>query len=116
MLCRRLPLPGSLIAASGQMDVDIERRIAKASQTLGALKKTVFRDKNFTLNTKRKVYQACVLSALLYDAECWIPLKKDIRKLNTFHHRCLRAILGITNRQQWNERITSAAVRRKWGG
>ena len=56
-----------------------------------------------------------MLSVLLYGAECWIPLKKHIRKLNIFHHRCLRAILGITNRQQWSERITSATVRRRWG-
>jgi len=52
------------------MDVDVERRIIKASQDFGALKKTVFRDKNLTLNTKRKIYQACVLSVLLYGAEC----------------------------------------------
>ena len=113
------PYLGSLIAASGRIDVDVlvERRIIRASQAFGALKKSVFRDKNLTLNTKRKVYQACVLSILLYDAECWIPLKMHIQKLNTFHHRsrCLRAILGITNRQQWHERITSAAVRRRWG-
>ena len=37
------------------MDVDVEGRIIKASQTFGALKKPVFRDKNLTLNTKRKV-------------------------------------------------------------
>ena len=30
--------------------------------------------------------EACVLCG----AECWIPLKKHIRKLNTFYHRCLR--------------------------
>jgi len=97
------------------MDVDVETCITKASQAFRALKKTVFRDKNLTLNTKRKIYQACMLSVLLYGAECWIPLKRHIRKLNNFHNRCLRAILGITNRQQWNERITSAAIRRRWG-
>ena len=90
---------------------DVERQIIKASQTFGALKKSVFRDNN---HTKRKVYQACVLSILLYGTECWIPLKRYIRKLNTFHHRCLRAILGITNGQQWRERITLATIRSKW--
>ena len=44
------PYLGSIMAASGQMDVDVERRITKASQTFGALKKAVFRDKNLTLN------------------------------------------------------------------
>ena len=49
-------------------------RDTKASQAFGALKKaTVFRDKYLTLNTKRKAYQACVLSVLLYGAEHRIP-------------------------------------------
>ena len=51
---------------------DVERRIIKVSQAFGALKKPDFRDKNLTLNTKRKVYQACVLAVLLYGTECWI--------------------------------------------
>ena len=103
-----------MIAATGRMDVDVERRILKVSQAFEALRNPVFRDKNLNLNAKIKVYQACVLSILLYDTECWIPLKRHIWKLNTFHHRCLRAILGITNRQQWGERITSATVRSRW--
>ena len=51
---------------------DVERRIIKAFQAFGVLKKPDFRDKNLTLNTMRKVYQACVLSILLYGTECWI--------------------------------------------
>ena len=51
---------------------DVERRKLKNPKLFGALKKPDFRDKNLTLNTKRKVYQACVLSILLYGTECWI--------------------------------------------
>ena len=65
--------------------------------------------------TKRKLYNACVLSVLLYGAECWIPLRKHTRKLNTFHHRCIRIILGISNRKQWSEHITMSEVRGRWG-
>ena len=49
---------GSLVADSDRMDVDVERRIAQASKAFGALRKAVFLDKNLTLTTKRKVYQA----------------------------------------------------------
>jgi len=38
-----------------------------------------------------------------------------VKKVNTFHHRCVRAILDISNQQQWDERITMAEVRRRWG-
>ena len=51
----------------------------------------------------------------LYGSECWVPLRKHLKKLNTFHHRCLRAVLGINNRQQWEQRISSATVRERWG-
>ena len=40
--------------------------------------------------------------------------RKNINKLNSFHHRCIRTILGIGNRKQWEERISMAEVRR-WG-
>ena len=55
------------------------------------------------------------MSVLLYGAECWTPLRRHTRKLNTFHHRCIRTILGISNNQQWTERITMTEVRRRWG-
>ncbi len=112
---KEFPYLGAVIADSGRMDADVESRLAKASKAYGALRKAVFLDRNLSLQTKRKVYQACVLSVLLYGAECWILLRRQVKKLNTFHHRCVRAVLGISNQQQWDERITMAEVRRRWG-
>ena len=110
------PYLGSTIAATGRMDSDVERRIAQASRAFaGALRTSVFGDRDLMLQTKRNIYQACVLSVLLYASECWIPLRKHKRKLDSFHHRCVRTILGISNRQQWAEHITSQEVRRHWG-
>ena len=109
------PYLGSLIDSSGRSTVDVERRVAQASKAFGALRKPVFLDKNLSLSTKRKVYNACILSVLLYGAESWVLLRKQEKKLNTFHHRCIRSILGISNRQQWYERISMAEVRRRWG-
>ena len=107
---QEFPYLGSIIESSGKMDVDVGRRIAQASKAFGALRKSVFLDKTLSLCTKRKVYNACVLSVLLYGAECWTPLCKHEKKMNTFHHR-----LGITNRQLWTERITMKELRRRWG-
>ena len=66
------PYLGSTIASSGAMDPDVDRRVAQASHAFCALRKAVFLDKDLTLTTKRKVYQACVLSILLYGAECFL--------------------------------------------
>ena len=48
------------------MDVEIEKRLASASKAFGALRQAVFRDAHLSLNTKRQVYRACVLSVLMY--------------------------------------------------
>ena len=41
-------------------------------------------------HTKMPVFRTLVMSILLYGAETWPVTKKDIRKLTTFHMRCLR--------------------------
>ena len=63
---KEFPYLGSVIASSGRVDADIDRRIAQASKAFGALKRAVFQDHNLTTHTKRLVYNACVLSVLLY--------------------------------------------------
>ena len=106
------PYLGSLMAENGRVHDEVDRRIAGASRAFGALRRAVFKDYNLSIATKRAVYQACVLSVL---QECWVPLKRDVKKLNSFHHRCIRVILGITNQKQWTEHISSAMMREWWG-
>ena len=106
---------GSVITSSERMTVEVDKRVAQASRTFGALRKAVFIDKHLKISTKRIIYKVCVMSVLFYGAECWVLLRKQEKKLNTFHHQCIRSILGISNRQQWSEHITMAEVRRRWG-
>ena len=40
----------------------------QASRTFGCLHQAVFKETNLTVQTKRNVYQACVLSVLLYSS------------------------------------------------
>ena len=89
------PYLGSVIASSGRMQPDIDRRIAQALRAFGTLCRPVFSNRDLRMETKQKVYQACVLSTLLYGSECWTPLKKDLKRLDSFHHRCIRTIFGI---------------------
>ena len=110
------PYLGSLVASSGRVDTEVEKRIAQASRAFGALRKPVFSDSTLYVATKRKVYQACVLSILLYGSECWTPLQRQLKNLDSFHHRCIQTILGITNSQQWEEHITALETRQRWGG
>ena len=105
---------GSLLSSDTRVSADIDRRLASASRASGALQ-CVFRDGNLSVRTKRLVYSACVMSTLLYGAECWATLRRDENRLDAFHHRCLRSILGISRWDQQLNHITNADIRQRWG-
>ena len=52
------------------------------------------------------VYNACVISTLLYGSETWTTYAGQERRLNTFHLRSIRRILGIC----WQDKVTNADV------
>ena len=60
---------GSSVAANSRIDDEIDRRIANAPKAYGALCQAVL-DAHLSITTKWLVYQACVLSVLLYEGEC----------------------------------------------
>ena len=97
---------GSLISSNLSLDAEINARIGNAATVMSKLQKRVWENKNLTLNTKMKVYQACVLSTLLYGSETWTTYVKQETKLNVFHMRCLRKLLGIT----WEDKVTNSEV------
>ena len=71
---------GSVVSSNGRIDAEVDKRIANASKAFGALHHAVFNDRNLTTNTKRQVYEACVLS-ILYGSECWTPLRRHLNRL-----------------------------------
>ena len=107
------PFFGSMITNFGRMDTDVKRRIAHGSKAFKALRKAIFLDKDFTLTTKKKIYLACVLSVFMYGTECWNPLWKHLKKVNTFNHICIWIVMGISNQQKWSDRITMVEIRRR---
>ena len=59
-----------------------------------------------SVKTKMAVYNACVISTLLYGSETWTTYAGQERRLNTFHLRSIRRILGIS----WQEKVTNADI------
>ncbi|XP_063605235.1 uncharacterized protein LOC134780428 [Penaeus indicus] len=97
---------GSTISTSLSLDTEINRWIGKAAATMAKLSKRVWDNKMLTENTKMRIYQACVLSTLLYGSETWTTYMRHERRLNTFHLRCLKRIRGIT----WQDRIPHSDI------
>ena len=61
------------------------------------------------------VYQAVVLGVLLYAVETWPVKQREVRALETFHHRCLRTLLGISRALQISQYISNEEVRSRAG-
>ena len=77
--------------------------------TLSRLTKRVWSNNRPTEHTK--VNKACVISTLLYECESWTMHAHQEIRLNVFHMRHLRYILGIT----WQDNVTNNAVLEKAG-
>ena len=97
---------GSTISDNLSLDKELSARIGKASSVMFKLGKRVWDNKNLSLNTKMKVYQACIISTLLYGSETWTTYARQEIRLNVFHLRCLRRILGIS----WQDRVTNTSI------
>ena len=94
------------------MDAEISKRIGTAFTTMSELTKRVWENKHLKIPTKVNVYKACVISTLLYGSESWTTYSTQERKLQAFHFRCLRRILGITwqDKEPNNEVLSRAGI------
>ena len=52
------------------------------------------------------VHNACVVSTLMYGRETWTTYAKQEKRLNSFHLRSIRCILGIS----WQDRVSNTEV------
>ncbi len=97
---------GSTITDNLSLDAEIGQRIGKAATTLARLTTRVWTNPKLTVKTKMAVYNTCVISTLLYGSEAWTTYARQERRLNTFHMRSLRRILGIL----WQDKVPNTEV------
>ena len=103
---------GSTITDNLSIDSELNKRIGKAALTLSSLTKCVWSNNKLSDHTKFNVYKAFVSSTLLYGSESMRTMRAHQEKrLNVFHMRCLRRILGIT----WHDRVANKVVLEKAG-
>ena len=51
----------------------------------------IWKDKHLTTATKVRLYQALVMSVILYAAETWTLLAADLKSLEAFHYHEMSA-------------------------
>ena len=98
---------GSNLSISGDLTNEIQRRINLASSAFGRL----FGNQNLTIHTKIVVYNAIVISTILHGCETWVPYRRHIRLLESFHIRRLQLIIGL----RWWHKVTHSEIRFRAG-
>ena len=66
----------------------------------------VWTNPKLTEKTKMAMYNVCAISTLLYGSESWTTYARQESRLNTFHLRSLRRILGIS----WQDQVTNTEI------
>ena len=87
---------GFTITDNLSLDTEIDKRIGKAATTLSRLTSRVWTNPKLTVKTKMVVYNACVVSILMYGSETWTTYARQEKRLNSYHLRSIRCILGIS--------------------
>ena len=85
---------GGDVRQDGGTNEDIHSRLSKAMNAFRSLN-AVLRSSKYSIKTKLKLYQSCVLLTLLYGSEWWRMTKHDLAKLSSFHMTIPRKIQCI---------------------
>ena len=96
---------GSTMSSGSNSYSEVMRRIGLASSITDRLSR-IWSQRHLSLTTKFRLYSCCILAVLLYACETWTLTKADWKRLESFHLRCQRRILGI----KWSDFVTNAEV------
>ena len=85
---------GSRLSSDGRIGTELGRRIGLALQDFRTLKK-VWRHSSISYRRKLLIFDACVISKLIYGLFTAILNKAERRRLDGFQARCLRQIFKM---------------------
>ena len=83
-------LLGSLMCSTE----DIKRRCNLGNVAFSSFKK-VWMNSKITLEKKLKIYEAQVVSVIMYNSSCWAAPKHVMEKLDVCHRKHLRSIMNV---------------------
>jgi len=86
---------GSVISSDGDVEADINTRLAKAAAVFRRLD-DVWRSSTLSLKIKLDLYTSLIVSTAMYASGTWKSTARICQQLDVFHQRNLRKILGIT--------------------
>ena len=84
---------GCYVANDQTQSKEIEIRLGSASNALNSRRRVVRYRKCVSLQSKVRLFKACILPVLLYGSESWCLKAIEEQRLNTFYMKCLRILL-----------------------
>ena len=96
---------GSHFSTDGSIDREITARLSAANGAAARLR-NFWRRGRVGVQLKLMFYKTAVLTVLLYGAESWPTTAAQIQRLEVFHQRRLREILGIP----WQAHVSNEEV------
>ena len=99
---------GNMLTNSGLTGTELSCRLGAARKEFDNLCR-IWSHTSLPKYKKLRIYEACVVSKLMYSLEVLHLSTAEIRKLDTFHHKCLRRIADIP--PSYISRISNASVR-----
>jgi len=97
---------GSVIYCSGGSELEIKRCTAFIRESMFALDQNIWRS-GFTLETKLRLYNMCILPIFLYGSAIWCLTSTLEKKIDALDNWCLRRFLHI----HWTDFVANDVVR-----
>ena len=98
---------GGLITCDGKAGREIARLIGEGYSVFDKLE-AVWKHAFISTTRKVQIYETCIVTKLLYSLESVWLLQNEQKKLDAFHHKCLRRCLQIP--MSYVSRVTNADV------
>lgn len=86
---------GTYLSQNLSDDYDIDQRLIAATRHFNAYGRRFFRDRKIQLHLRTRLYIATTINILLWGCDSWALKQEHIRKLNVFHNKCIRSMIGI---------------------
>ena len=94
--CPKFTYLGSIFTPDLDDTEDIQNRLNKANSDFCLMRAFVFTKPYIPLPLKRALYTSLVVNLLLWVCENWALQEESLRKLQTFHTKCCRAMIGVS--------------------
>ena len=86
---------GATFTINGDYSKEIRKRIGIAKNATIALT-NIWKDRNISLRTMKRLLQSLVFSIASYGSECWVLKRIDRKRIDGFEMWCYRRVLRIS--------------------